>query len=227
MKRAFYELSVSNPGAVAWYCGLKLEMAVHLVMNVLTDALRDPSTPGLPSLRKHLSELLHRKVGPDVDVQELPDLQHLGTVDDFYVSFEWSDGGLVHVHVALWVVGAPRIDQVVVPKEDKDKGVVEIPVHMDGGTVMPQEEAATLMAAFWERAYTEFNLAKTLHAGTDAEADHMHALAEDTGPRIKLGRKQERQRPSPESVSYMISGTVYSTVSAASQSSNNNLVGMS
>ena len=30
MKKAFYELAVNNPGAVAWYCSLKLEMAVHL-----------------------------------------------------------------------------------------------------------------------------------------------------------------------------------------------------
>jgi len=30
MKKSFCELAVSNPGATAWYCSLKLEMAVHL-----------------------------------------------------------------------------------------------------------------------------------------------------------------------------------------------------
>ena len=34
------------------------------------------------------------------------------------------------------------------------------------------------------------------------ETDAFRALAEDTGPRIKLGRKVERERPSPESLSY-------------------------
>ena len=29
MRGSYYQLLVSNPGAVAWYCGLKLEMAVH------------------------------------------------------------------------------------------------------------------------------------------------------------------------------------------------------
>ena len=30
MKKAFYELALQNPGIVAWYCTLKLEMAVRL-----------------------------------------------------------------------------------------------------------------------------------------------------------------------------------------------------
>ena len=36
MKKAYYELAVRNPGAVAWYCGLKLEMAVKLTTALLT-----------------------------------------------------------------------------------------------------------------------------------------------------------------------------------------------
>ena len=109
-----------------------------------------------------MAKLLHAKVGPGIDAHELPDVQHLGTVDDFYASFEWSDGGLVHVHIALWIVGAPRIDKVVVPKEDLDEGYVEIEVPIEGDTVLPQEQAASLMSAFWERGYTECNLAKAI-----------------------------------------------------------------
>jgi len=210
MKKAFFQLAVANPGAVAWYCGLKLEMAVHLVANVLSDALQEPTTPGLSTVTARLAEQLRAKVGPHIDVQELPDLQHIGTVDDFYASFEWSDGGLVHVHIALWIVGAPRIDKVVVPKEDVEEGYVEVEVPIEGETVLPQEQAASMMSAFWERAYTEVNLAKAMSAVSVASGDQSHqdgeafrALAEDTGPRIKLGRQVERERPSPESLSYM------------------------
>ena len=186
MKKAFYELAVANPGAVAWYCGLKLEMAVHLIMNLLSEALQDPSTPGLTDVKARMAKLLHAKVGPGIDVHELPDVQHLGTVDDFYASFEWSDGGLVHVHIALWIVGAPRIDKVVVPKEDLDKGYVEIEVPIEGDTALPQEQAASLMSAFWERGCTECNLAKAISVaqmGAESkheETDSFRALAEDT-----------------------------------------------
>jgi hypothetical protein len=158
-----------------------------------------------------MTEHLRAKVGPGIAVEDLPDLQCLGVVDDFYASFEWSDGGLVHVHIALWIVGSPRIDKVQVPKElqaEGESGRVEINVPIDGETVMPQEEAASLMAAFWERAYTECNLAKAVRGardGIDAETEDkiFTALAQETGPRIKLGRKVERERPSPESLSYM------------------------
>ena len=187
MKKAFYELSNANPGVVAWYCGLKLEMAVHLVANVLTETLQGPNTPGLDTVRGRMEELLRSKVGEGIDVDELPDLQHLGEVDDFYASFEWSDGGLVHVHIALWIVGSSRIDKVIVPKERADDLVeIEVPIH--GETVLPQEEAATLMSALWERVYCKFNVAKTLPGDSD--------------PFARVERTLERESPSPESLPY-------------------------
>ena len=36
-------------------------------------------------------------------------------VDDWYASFEWGAGGIVHVHLVLWVHGAPRLDAVLRP----------------------------------------------------------------------------------------------------------------
>ncbi|MBM3302749.1 MAG: hypothetical protein FJY85_22725, partial [Deltaproteobacteria bacterium] len=67
-----------------------------------------------------------------------------------------------------------------------------------------------MMSAFWERAYTEVNLAKALSVASVASASQAYqngeafrSLAADTGPRIKLGRQLERERPSPESLSYM------------------------
>ena len=112
MKQAFYQLAVANPGAVAWYCGLKLEMAVHLVKQLLTQTMQSRTTPGLEAVKTRLQEELERKLGAEVQVDQILELEDLGCVDDFYASFEWSGGGIVHVHMALWIVGAPRIDKV-------------------------------------------------------------------------------------------------------------------
>ena len=46
MKRAFYIMSVQNPGIVAWYCGLKLEMSVHLLQELMTRMLQSEVVPG-------------------------------------------------------------------------------------------------------------------------------------------------------------------------------------
>ena len=64
-----------------------------------------------------------------------------------------------------------------------------------------------MLAAFWERAYTECNLAKAIsgaYTSTDAEPDDnaFTALTEETDPRIQLGQQLERERPSPEFLSY-------------------------
>ena len=63
---------------------------------------------------------------------------------------------MVHVHMAFWVVGAPRIDKIEVPqkKEDEHEGKawVEIDVVPEGVTVVPQSEAADrsiVQQPFW------------------------------------------------------------------------------
>ena len=110
-----------NPGAVAWYCGLKLEMAVELTKALLTEQMRSAEVPGLEEAKAKLKEELRCRLGDDIDVEEMPDLVKFGHVDDTYVSFEWSSGGLVHVHMAFWIVGAPRIDKIEVPREKQDE----------------------------------------------------------------------------------------------------------
>jgi hypothetical protein len=47
MKRTFYELAVVNPAIVEWYCSLKLEMGIHLLKRLLTEAMQSPTMPGL------------------------------------------------------------------------------------------------------------------------------------------------------------------------------------
>ena len=62
------------------------------------------------------------------------------------------------------------------------------------------------MASFWDRAITEFNVAKALASssyalrGQDSEA--RVGLPHDVGLRQKLGKKQEKERSSPECISY-------------------------
>ena len=214
MKKAYYELAVQNPGAVAWYCGLKLEMAVALTKALLTEQMRSAEVPGLEEAKAKLKEELCSRLGLDVDVEEIPDLEKFGHVDDIYVSFEWSSGGLVHVHMAFWVVGAPRIDKIEVPQEKDDENGsnawMEIEVVREGATVIPQTEAANRLAAFWDRGFTEFNVAKAM-AGKDADSAAASAvpawadqstLANAVGVRQGLTKAEEHGVRSPESISY-------------------------
>ena len=95
-----------------------------------------------------------------MSLDDLLDLQYYGYVDDIYASLEWSAGGLIHTHSAFWIVGAPRMDKVVVPFEGKSD-VVEIDVTPEDAFVLLQERAANLMGTFWDRVLTNFNVVKT------------------------------------------------------------------
>ena len=83
-----------------------------------------------------LAAELQQKLGLEVSIDDLPDLQNYGYVDDFYASLEWSAGGLIHTHIAFWIVGSPRIDKVVVPTETR-VGVVEIDTADAESFVLP------------------------------------------------------------------------------------------
>ena len=93
-------------------------------------------------------------------------VEQYGRVDDFYASLEWSAGGLVHVHIAYWIVGAPRIDKVVVPRQS-EAGVFEVDVTAADAVVLPHERAANVMSTFWDRVICEFNVAKHAKEGGD------------------------------------------------------------
>lgn len=74
MKRAYYELAVHNPGAVAWYCALKLEMAVALTKALLTEQMRSEEVPGREEAKAKLAEELGRRLGVEVLVDDVPGL---------------------------------------------------------------------------------------------------------------------------------------------------------
>ena len=111
-KNSYYRLAVANPGAVSWYCGLKLEMSVWLTKALLTRQLQsETSTPGY-ALATEWSQRLSEDMGVEVSVDDVDLGDSWGLVDDVYATFEWSAGGMVHVHIAFWIAGAPCIDKI-------------------------------------------------------------------------------------------------------------------
>ena len=118
--------------------------------------------PGKDAVKLELQTTLRERLGPEVDINALPDLVFMGHVDDFYATYEWSSGGMIHMHMAFWIVGSPRIDKVIVPKEQRDQVIVTERATCDTDVVLPQTEAANLMACFWDRVIAEFNVAKAL-----------------------------------------------------------------
>ena len=107
-----------------------------------------------------------------------------GLVDDYYATLEWSEGGMIHAHMAFWIVGAPRIDNIAVPRKQRDGAIVEINVALPGAEVVAEAEAADRLATFWDRAYTEFNVAKTV---ADQFITRQGAASRDIGMRQCLG----------------------------------------
>ena len=74
---------------------------------------------------------------------------------------------MIHAHIALWIVGSPRIDKINVPRELSSE-VIEVEPDTEDVRVHTSEEAATRMASFWDRVHTEWNVAKAveIHQGT-------------------------------------------------------------
>ena len=70
-------------------------------------------------------------------------------MEDFWATFEWSPGGMLHAHIAFWMVGAPRLDKIIVPKEKGDN-IIEVRLaNEDDIEPKPTQEAANLLASFW------------------------------------------------------------------------------
>ena len=82
---------------------------------------------------------------------------------------------------------------------DIEPGVVQVDVTPPEAVVPPQEEAANILATFWDRVFTEFNVAKHVQS---SGASHHGDLAAMPGVRSSLGKKLERETKSPESISW-------------------------
>ena len=74
---------------------------------------------------------------------------------------------MIHAHIALWIVGSLRFDKMNVPKQ-LPCGVIEVEPDTEDVRVHSSEEAAKLMACFYDRMIAEWNVSKAfeLHKGT-------------------------------------------------------------
>ncbi len=108
---------------------------------------------------------------------------------------------MVHIHVAFWIVGSPRIDTVLFAdpsvSDDIEEVVgcpaVEIPL-VDADTVaLENSAAACALRAFWDRVYTEWNVVK------DSVTASSYG---QIGVRKRLGKTAERESPSLEMLSH-------------------------
>ena len=64
---------------------------------------------------------------------------------------------MIHAHISLWIVGSPRFDKTNVPRQ-LSSGVIEVEPDTEDVRVHSSEEAAKLMACFWDRVLTEWNV---------------------------------------------------------------------
>ena len=118
-----YQLAVRDPGAVAWYCALKLEMATALTAALLTEQWQSDDVPGRGDAQQKIEAQLRSRMGLDISVTDIPELRHSGQVDDSYTTFGWSEGGTIHAHMAVWtVLPAPARSKRLVSKPDGRAG---------------------------------------------------------------------------------------------------------
>ena len=112
MKKSYYQLAVRDPGAVAWYCAVKLEMATALTAALLTEQLQSDDVPGRADAQNYIEAELAARVGADASVSsrlcQNPDQMHFGQVDDYYMSYEWSEGHDPRAHGILGRRGSPH-----------------------------------------------------------------------------------------------------------------------
>ena len=112
MKKSYYQLAVRDPGAVAWYCAVKLEMATALTAALLTEQLQSDDVPGRADAQNKIEAELAARVGADASVSsrlcQNPDQMHFGQVDEYYMSYEWSEGHNPRAHGILGRRGSPH-----------------------------------------------------------------------------------------------------------------------
>jgi hypothetical protein len=170
-----------------------LEATVHLAVAILTVSLQGDVVPGRLAAAAALEQELTAAC-PDGDVESfatsIPCNQ--GHVDDWWCTFEWSGGGIVHIHLALYTVGSPRIDKVLTDKalleaEDEDPGAPRETLYAEEGDVVLQDDAAA-------RALVTIASSRNACKG---ERD----VPGRVGYRKAMGKKAERSTPSPDMLS--------------------------
>ena len=108
MKKTYYQLAVRNPGAVAWYCAVKLEMATAVAATLLADRLQSGGVCGRGGTQQQVQAELGARMGLDISAVDSRGLRHVGRVDDWCATVELCEGGIIRACMAVWVAGAPH-----------------------------------------------------------------------------------------------------------------------
>ena len=92
---------------------------------------------------KSLHEEIREAFGPDhAMLNSLQTQGSYGEVDDWWATFEWSSGGMVHVHIAFWIVASPRIDKVLISTEETVADAAITLVWDEDASVVLNDDAA-------------------------------------------------------------------------------------
>ena len=97
---------------------------------------------------------------------------------------------MVHVHIALWISGSPRIDKVLIPSSKAD-AAIELHLDTEDRVELEQGDAANRLATFFDRAYTEYSMAKATSGDAVGKASR----------RQRMSKIEQREIPSPECIS--------------------------
>ena len=165
LRQRFYRDAAAHPGLVSWACAVRLEQMVHLAVRVITHQLRGYRFEPAEWLPESLGEE-HEAHSTSPSRAAAPTHEKDPSVDDWYASFEWGAGGIVHIHLVLWVHGAPRIDVALEPNED---GRLPQTDATAGDVVVLSEDVASIMSSFFDCIYAEYNTKKH-HDGSQAPA---------------------------------------------------------
>ena len=115
-KTCYWEAATENPAVVSWYSAWRLEATLKTIMQSLTVAMQklDRAEECKSCIRKQLRQCLGVR---DAELV-LHEPTNWGEIDDYWATYEWSEGGLIHLHIAFWVVGSPRVDVVKLAEEE-------------------------------------------------------------------------------------------------------------
>ena len=116
-RTCYWEAAIENPAVVSWYSAWRLEATLKTIMQSLTAAMQ--KLEGVEECKSRIREHLRECLGVQDAELHLPDPSNWGEVDDYWATYEWSEGGLIHLHIAFWVVGSPRIDVVKIADEEE------------------------------------------------------------------------------------------------------------
>jgi hypothetical protein len=189
-REAYYKLALKNPGVVPWFCALRLDMLVHLTAHIVSRNIGGDIVPGKSDATQATQQELDALFDPSSVTVSSADFQY-GKVDDWWATFELSSGGMVHVHIAFWIVASPRLDMIVMPSDPDPVAKESIVLWDEDASVVLQDDAAAkVLTKFYDRVCTEWNPIKKA-------ADEVSRV----GVRRSIGKNVEKTKPAVDMIS--------------------------